>query len=448
MNKGFPKDFLWGGATAANQYEGGYLESGRGLSVSDTVTGGSNTVPRKITYQDHEGEIHYVDNYADIPRDAEGCVAREQYYPSHQATDFYHHYKEDIALYAEMGFKTFRMSISWSRLFPNGDENEPNEEGVQFYKDVFIELKKYGIEPLVTLDHFELPLHLANAYDGWETLGTHSRSKQTYYQAMHHVFLASAMAVKLGHEIDPENQIGMMVAYTTSYPEDCNPENYLKNLRYLHDNVQFFCDVQCRGCYPNYKLKEWERNGIRIEKSENDDQILKEGCVDYIGFSYYYSQVTTIREDAEKTSSIDDMVRNPYLKETDWGWQTDPIGIRIACNELYDRYQKPLFVVENGLGAIDQIEADGSIQDDYRIEYLKEHIHELKKAIDTDGIPVMGYTTWGCIDLVSAGTGEMKKRYGFIYVDKDDEGNGDMSRKKKKSFDWYRKVIASNGEDL
>lgn len=484
----FPKEFLWGGATAANQYEGGYNEGGRGLSVSDTVTGGSNTIQRKITFQDSKGTIYFVSNKEDIPFDGKGIIDENQYYPSHQATDFYHHYKEDIALYAQMGFKCFRMSISWSRLFPKGDEENPNEEGIQFYKEIFEELKKYGIEPLVTLNHFEIPLHLANQYDGWnnpkmidyflnyvevcftrfkglvhlwktfneinviggwETLGTHSRSKQTYYQAMHHVFIASAKAVQLGHKIDSDNKIGMMIAYETVYPEDCNPLNYMENIKKLHQSSQFYCDVQCRGMYPNYKLKEFEREGIHIIKQENDDEILRKGTVDFIGFSYYYSQVTTIRKDAEKTSSFEDrMIKNPYLEETDWGWQTDPIGIRVACNELYDRYQLPLFVVENGLGAIDKIEEDGTINDDYRIDYLKKHILELEKAIQIDGIPVMGYTTWGCIDIVSAGTGEMKKRYGFIYVDKDDDGKGDMSRRPKKSFNWYKNVISSNGKVL
>lgn len=484
----FPKDFLWGGATAANQYEGGYNLGGRGLSVSDTVTGGSNSIRRMITYMDKNGEIHYVDGNQDIPFDAKGCVADDQYYPSHEATDFYHHWKEDIALYARMGFRTFRMSISWSRIYPNGDDKNPNIEGIEFYKQIFRELKRNNIEPLVTLDHFEIPLHLANEYDGWnnrktidfylkyvktcfkefkglvhlwktineinviggwETFGTHSRSLQTYYQAMHHVFVASALAVKIGHEIDKSNKVGMMIAYETIYPEDCNPDNYMANILQLHKSVDFFCDVQCRGEYPNYKLKEFERENIYIHKDIDDDRILKEGTVDFIGFSYYYSQVSTVREDAEKTVSFEDrMIKNPYLKETDWGWQTDPVGLRVACNELYDRYQLPLFVVENGLGAIDIVDCDGCIDDDYRIDYLKKHIIELEKAINIDGIPVMGYTTWGCIDLVSAGTGEMKKRYGFIYVDKDDEGNGDLTRKIKKSFNWYKKVIESNGDCL
>ena len=465
---GFRKDFLWGGAVAAHQCEGAWQEGGKGISCSDVETAGDNVTgaPRRLT---------------------DGVIEGEDY-PNHVGIDFYHHYKEDIALFAEMGFKCFRMSISWSRLYPCGIEEEPNEEGVQFYKKIFEELKENNIEPLVTLNHFEMPLYLADNYDGWldrktidcfirfvstcfirykglvkywktfneinilkqwDMLGIKDINIQKYYQAMHHIFVASAKAVQIGHSIDPKNQIGMMIAYEVSYPEDCNPENYLLNIQKLHEDIQFYCDVQCRGYYPNYKLKELERLGITLYQDEMDKDVLLKGTVDFIGFSYYYSKVQTVRKNAQKTKEHNgQMFKNPYLKETDWGWQTDPIGIRVACNELYDRYQLPLFVVENGLGAIDKIEDDGSINDDYRIDYLREHIEELKKAIELDGIPVMGYTTWGCIDLVSAGTGEMKKRYGFIYVDKNDDGSGTLDRKKKKSFNWYKKVIASNGENL
>ena len=279
-------------------------------------------------------------------------------------------------------------------------------------------------------------------------LGVKDHSPQTYYQALHHIFVASAKAVQLGHLIDPENMIGMMIAYGTNYPEDCNPETFMKNIQESHIK-QFFCDVQCRGYYPNYKLKEFERLGVEIKQDIYDEEVLLEGTVDFIGFSYYSSGVTTTREDAETTDGNQRrQVKNPYLKASDWGWQIDPVGLRIACNELYDRYEIPVFVVENGLGAIDTVEADGSINDDYRIDYLARHIEQLEKAINEDGVPVMGYTPWGCIDLVSAGTGEMRKRYGFIYVDMDDEGKGTLARSRKKSFYWYKKVIESNGEDL
>ncbi|CVH74331.1 6-phospho-beta-glucosidase BglA [Clostridiales bacterium CHKCI006] len=484
---GFPKDFLWGGATAANQYEGGYLDGGKGLTTLDAITGGSHTVPRRLSYQGPDGEVKFVDRSADLPKGAKGYVDPNQYYPSHVATDFYHHWKEDIALFAEMGFKTFRMSIAWARLFPRGDELEPNEEGVQFYENIFKELRKYNIEPMVTLNHFDMPMYLADEMDGWldrrvidyylnfvrvcftrykglvklwktfneinvlrgwEMLGVKDHSPQTYYQALHHIFVASAKAVQLGHLIDPENMIGMMIAYGTNYPEDCNPETFMKNIQESHIK-QFFCDVQCRGYYPNYKLKEFERLGVEIKQDIYDEEVLLEGTVDFIGFSYYSSGVTTTREDAETTDGNQRrQVKNPYLKASDWGWQIDPVGLRIACNELYDRYEIPVFVVENGLGAIDTVEADGSINDDYRIDYLARHIEQLEKAINEDGVPVMGYTPWGCIDLVSAGTGEMRKRYGFIYVDMDDEGKGTLARSRKKSFYWYKKVIETNGEDL
>ncbi len=484
---GFPKGFLWGGATAANQYEGGYLDGGKGLSTLDAITGGSHTVPRRISFKTADGEIKYHTRDEALGQGATGYVDPNQYYPSHVATDFYHHYKEDIALFAEMGFKTFRMSIAWSRLFPRGDEKEPNEEGVLFYENIFKELRKYNIEPLVTLNHFDMPMYLADEMDGWldrrvidyfvnfarvcftrykglvtlwktfneinfmrgwDTIGIKSYDDQTRYQAMHHIFVASAKTVLLGHVIDPNNLIGMMIAYGTSYPEDCNPDNYMKNIEEMHVK-QFYCDVQCRGYYPNYKLKEFERNGVVIKKEKYDDEILLDGTVDFIGFSYYSSGITTVRTDAETTDGNQKRnVKNPHLKASDWGWQIDPVGLRIALNELYDRYELPLFVVENGLGAIDVVEEDGSINDDYRIDYLAAHIEEMKKAVDIDGVELMGYTPWGCVDLVSAGTGEMRKRYGLIYVDMDDEGKGTLKRSKKKSFNWYKKVIASNGEDL
>lgn len=483
----FPNNFLWGGATAANQYEGGYLDGGRGLSTSDVVTGGSNTEIRKISLKS-EQKNYFVGVNDVVPHASNGYVNPNQYYPSHIATDFYHHWKKDIELFSQMGFKCFRMSISWTRLFPTGTEKEPNEQGVKFYEDIFRELKDHGIEPMVTLNHFDMPLHLANTMDGWldrrvidyfttfvttcftrykglvklwktfneinilnnwDMLGIKDINNEKYYQAMHHIFVASAKAVQIGHIIDPDNKIGMMIAYETSYPEDCNPNNYMLNIENMRKKSQFYCDVQCRGYYPNYKLKEFERDGINILLEPEDAKTLRQGTIDFIGFSYYYSNVNTVREDAEKTKDYGSkMIKNPYLEETEWGWQIDPVGLRVACNELYDRYQLPLFVVENGIGLIENKDTNGEIKDDSRIKYFKEHIKELEKAIHIDGIPVMGYTTWGCIDIVSAGTGEMKKRYGFIYVDMDDAGKGSLKREKKKSFYWYKKVIASNGEDL
>ena len=410
------------------------------------------------------------------------------YYPSHRAVDFYHHYKEDIQLLAEMGFKCFRMSISWTRIYPKGIEEQPNEEGLAFYDQVFDECLKYGIEPVVTINHFDMPLYLSEQYDGWlsrstidcflnycrtiferykgkvkywmtfneinllrgyDTLGVHEMDQQKYYQAIHYIFIASAKAVKLGHEIDENNQIGMMLAHILTYPETCNPCDVEQEILVSRNLKYFFADVQCRGYYPSYILKKLENQSIHIKKEEGDDEILKQGCVDYIGFSYYNSGVITTRSDAKETLGNGiKLAQNPYLQESEWKWPIDPKGLRISLNILWDRYQKPLFIVENGLGAEDHIEADGSIHDDYRISYLRDHIIEMKKAVEIDGVDLMGYTPWGCIDLVSAGTGEMKKRYGFVYVDMDDEGNGSLTRSRKDSFDWYKKVIESNGEIL
>ena len=485
---GFPKGFFWGGATAANQYEGGYKEDGRGVTTLDAITGGSHTVPRRFTFKLTDGTISSCNRGQSLPEGAVGYIDPNVYYPSHVATDFYHHYKEDIALFAEMGFKCFRLSLSWSRIFPKGDELEPNEAGLKFYDDVFDELHKYGIEPLVTICHFDIPMYLADTMDGWHdrrvveyfvrfcevvfkrykgkvkywktfneinilrdwsTLGIHSVDPQTRYQAMHHLFVASAKAVKLGHEIDPENQIGMMVAYGVNYPEDCNPDNTMANIEENRAFKFFYCDVQCRGYYPAYQLKAFERMGVTIKKEEGDDELLREGTVDFIGFSYYQSGVSTVRKDASTTEGNQRrFVKNPYLKANDWGWQIDPVGLRVALNELWERYQLPLWIVENGLGAIDTVEEDGSVHDDYRIDYLRKHVIEMKKAIELDGVELWGYTPWGCIDLVSAGTGEMRKRYGFIYVDMDDEGKGSLARSRKDSFYWYKKCCESNGEDL
>ncbi|MEG0452914.1 MAG: glycoside hydrolase family 1 protein [Coprobacillus sp.] len=480
------ENFLWGGATAANQYEGGYNQGGRGLATSDTKTNGSMTRKRKHSFLDKDSKVQYLHAGESIPHDYTATLDREMYYPSHKAVDFYGHYKEDIALMAEMGFKCFRMSTSWTRIYPNGI-GEVNEEGLKFYEDVFDECIKYGIEPVVTMNHFDMPIYLAEHYNGWlsretiecyikycetmfkrykgkvkywmtfneinllrhyDTLGVHELTEQKYYQAIHHIFIASALAVKLGHEIDKDNQIGMMLANILTYPETCNPKDIEMEMKISRRLKYFFSDVQCRGYYPSYVLKQLEQSNIEIKKEINDDQILKDGCVDYIGFSYYNSGVVTTREDAKSSFGNGlNLVFNPYLKVSEWKWPIDPLGMRISLNLLWDRYQKPLFIVENGLGANDEL-INNTVEDDYRIEYMKDHIVEMKKAIEDDGVDLMGYTPWGCIDLVSAGTGEMKKRYGLVYVDMDDEGQGTLKRYKKKSFDWYKKVIATNGEEL
>ncbi|MDI3530083.1 6-phospho-beta-glucosidase [Thermoanaerobacterium thermosaccharolyticum] len=478
--KKFPEGFLWGGATAANQCEGAYNEGGKGLSTADILTSGSRTAPRRITPVLEEGT----------------------YYPSHEAIDFYHRYKEDIKLFAEMGFKVFRMSIAWTRIFPNGDDAEPNEEGLKFYDNVFAELKKYNIEPLVTISHYEAPYNLTKKYNGWanrkvidfyvkycetifkryrdvvkywltfneinaltmpfgtfiagaimpegngELTNSKSNNEQIRYQALHHQLVASAKAVKLGHEINKNFKIGCMIAYMCTYPLTCKPEDVL--LAQQKDNLSnFLCsDVQVRGAYPGFAKRYFKENNINIVMEEDDEKTLKEGCVDFYTFSYYMSNCISSDPNQEEIGGNLSMgLKNPYLKASDWGWQIDPKGLRWTLNNIYNRYQIPIMVVENGLGAVDTVEEDGSINDDYRIEYLREHIKEMKEAI-ADGVDLIGYTTWGCIDLVSASTGEMEKRYGFIYVDKDNEGKGTLKRIPKKSFYWYKKVIETNGEEL
>ncbi|MCK1235968.1 6-phospho-beta-glucosidase [Streptococcus uberis] len=476
----FPKNFLWGGALAAHQFEGGVLETSKGLSVADVMTAGAHGVPRVITDGVLEGN----------------------YYPNHVGIDFYHRYKEDIAMFADLGFKCFRTSIAWSRIFPNGDETEPNEEGLQFYDNVFDELLKYGIEPVITLSHFEMPYHIAKEYGGfmnrqtvdffvkfaevvfrrykdkvkywmtfneinnqmnyhndifgWTNSGAHFGDYENPEEAMyicgHHTLLASALAVKVGKEINPNFLIGNMIAMVPIYPFSCRPEDVLLASQAMHDRW-FFCDVQVRGHYPAYALKMFERKGFNIQITEEDKAILANGKVDYIGFSYYMTNVVdSQKEMADLSKTIEASnpynVKNPFIKESDWGWAIDPIGLRYALNQFYERYELPLFIVENGFGAIDVKEEDGSVHDQYRIDYLKSHIQEMEKAINEDGVELMGYTPWGCIDCVSFTTGEMKKRYGFIYVDRNNDGSGTLERSKKDSYDWYKQVTASNGEIL
>lgn len=473
---GLPKNFLWGGATAANQYEGGYLEGGKGLGTVDVIPAG------KYRRAVCNGEMDYH------------LLPVGTSYPSHEAVDMYHHWKEDIALMAELGFKCYRFSIAWSRIFPTGEEDLPNEEGLRFYEQIIDELLKYRIEPVVTICHFDLPLALEEKYGSWRSrkvvdayvrycdaifrrfrgkvkywmtfneinmlmhmpfLGAGIRFRegenrnQVLYQAAHHELVASALATKLAHEIDPENQVGCMLAGGQYYPYSCKPEDVWEAMEKDRDNY-FFIDVQARGAYPPYAERKLERLGIRLETRIEDAQLLKENTVDFIGFSYYASRLTSADPEAgEKTDgNAIRSLRNPYLKASEWGWQIDPLGLRITMNALYDRYQKPLFIVENGLGAVDTVEPDGSINDGYRIDYLAAHINALMDAVELDGVDLIGYTPWGWIDLVSASSGEMRKRYGFVYVDKDDDGRGTLARSRKKSFCWYQNVIATNGESV
>lgn len=470
-----PEGFLWGGATAANQCEGAYNVDRRGLANVDVCPYGGDRYPvmtgKKVML--HPDADHY--------------------YPAMEAIDMYHHYKEDIALFAEMGFKVYRLSIAWSRIFPMGDEEEPNEAGLAFYEDLFKECRTYGIEPLVTITHFDCPIHLIEEYGGWRSrkmiefykklvtvLFTRYKGLVKYwltfneinmilhvpfmgaglvfaegerelavkYLAAHHELVASAQATRIAHEIDPENKVGCMLAAGMTYPYSCDPQDIWKSICKDRENY-FFTDVQARGEYPAYALKLFEREQIDVGMTEEDRQILKNHTVDFVSFSYYSSRCTSVDESKGETSgNVFSTLKNPYLEASEWGWQIDPQGLRNTLNTLYDRYQKPLFIVENGLGAVDIPDENGYVEDDYRIAYLKAHIEAMKEAVDYDGVELWGYTPWGCIDLVSASTGEMKKRYGFIYVDKDDEGKGTLKRSRKKSFYWYKKVIESNGEDL
>ena len=481
-NEGFPNGFLWGGATAANQFEGAYNEGGKGLSTADMV--------RFIPKEDR-GESFSLDVSR---KEIEAILANktQAVFPKRFGVDFYHHYKEDIALLAEMGFKVFRLSINWARIFPNGDDTISNEEGLAFYDDVFDECLKYGIEPLVTLSHYETPLNLTLKYNGWadrqvidffvnyaETVFIRYKNKVKYwltfneiniialspytgggvlvedadnplelsYQAGHHQFVASALAIKIGHEINPEFKIGCMLARMTTYPETNNPTDIIKAQEKNQHNL-FFTDVQARGEYPAFMNRYFKENNISIHKERGDDEILKSYPVDFISFSYYMSiSVSSDPKKEQVGGNFIEGVKNDYLETSDWGWQIDPIGLRWTLNDFYDRYQLPLFIVENGLGAYDKVEEDGSIHDHYRIDYLQKHIEQMREAVN-DGVDLIGYTSWGAIDLVSASTSEMSKRYGYVYVDQDDEGKGTLNRSRKDSFFWYKKVIETNGTDL
>ncbi|GAY71098.1 glycoside hydrolase family 1 protein [Streptococcus canis] len=466
----FPKDFLWGGAVAANQVEGAFEADGKGWSVQDVLPNGG------------------LGEWTDSPTSDNLKL---------EAIDFYHRYKEDIALFAEMGFKVFRTSIAWSRIFPNGDDDRPNEAGLQFYDDLFDELLKYGIEPLVTLSHYETPLHLAKTYNGWtdrRLIGFFERFAQTVmerykgkvkywltfnevnsilhmpfisggimtekeqlspqdlYQAIHHELVASASVTKLAHEINPDVKVGCMILAMPAYPMTSDPRDVLAAREFENLNL-LFSDIHVRGKYPSYINSYFKENGIEIVFEDGDKELLAQHTVDFLSFSYYMSvtQAHNPEEYATGEGNILGGLVNPHLQSSEWGWQIDPVGLRLVLNQYYDRYQIPLFIVENGLGAKDQLvpTADGSwtVEDDYRIDYMGQHLVQVAKAIE-DGVEVMGYTSWGCIDCVSMSTAQLSKRYGLIYVDRDDDGTGQLTRYKKKSFDWYRQVIQTNGRCL
>lgn len=470
----YPEGFLWGGALAANQAEGAHLEGGKGLTTVDMIPHGPNRMAVKLG------------------QEKRFSLREDEFYPSHGAIDFYHRYKDDIALMAEMGFTVFRTSIAWSRIYPRGDEREPNAEGIAFYRALFEECKKHGIEPLVTLCHFDVPMHLVTEYGSWRNrqmvtfftryartcfeafdglvkywltfneinILLHSpfsgaglvfeegeHQEQVKYQAAHHELIASALATRIAHEVNPANQVGCMLAGGNFYPYSCKPADVWVALQKDRENL-LFIDVQARGAYPAYAARVFRDKGVVLVKEPGDDEILQH-TVDFVSFSYYASRCAAADMNQGNTSeaNVVKSLKNPYIEVSEWGWGIDPLGLRITINTLHDRYQKPLFLVENGLGAVDEVNEQGEIEDDYRIAYLREHIQAMGDAIE-DGIPLMGYTSWGCIDLVSASTGEMSKRYGFVHVDRDDAGRGTLARRRKKSFWWYRKVIASHGEDL
>lgn len=474
----FPKGFLWGGAVAAHQFEGGWQAGGKGVSIADVMTAGDNETKRRITDGVQSGEN----------------------YPNHDAIDYYHRYHEDDQLFADLGLNCFRTSIAWTRIFPNGDEEQPNEAGLKFYDDVFDDLLSHQIEPVITLSHFEMPYHLVKKYGGWRSrkvidffvkfatvvfdrykdkvkywmtfneinnqvgmmnewsLFTNSGllikpdedKEAVMFQAVHYEAVASALAVQIGHRINPDFQIGCMVAMGPVYPATPNPNDVFKAERTMQTNY-YLGDVQVKGKYPAFLDRYFDRHAFNLDITLEDRDVLLAGKVDYIGFSYYASHVTEASQD-EPTDFItmghNREVKNSTLQRSDWGWEIDPVGLRYALNWFSDRYEVPLFIVENGFGAFDKINQDGHIQDDYRIDYLRQHINQMRLAVEVDGVKLMGYTPWGIIDLVSAGTGQMEKRYGVIYVDKDDQGKGTLARSKKASFDWFQKVIRSNGDDL
>ncbi|MBR2546050.1 MAG: family 1 glycosylhydrolase [Erysipelotrichaceae bacterium] len=480
---GFPEGFLWGGAMAANQCEGAYNVDGKGLSTADMVPFRPDKVAANIADMDasYDEIIRFMDP---------DC---KENLPKRRGCDFYHHYKEDIKMFAEMGFGIFRTSIAWSRIYPTGFEAEPNEKGLQFYDDLFDECLKYNIQPLVSLSHYEMPIEITLRNNGWESRDTidlfvrfartcfeRYKDKVKYwipfneinmvrtsvyvgggcllekskldlqtlrYQLTHHQMVASALCVKLCHEIIPDAMIGCMIARLETYPATCNPIDVAKAMEENQMNL-FYLDIAARGEYPGYLIRFLHDNDIHLDIREEDDEILRNGKVDFVSFSYYMSYLASYESGKSKNSgNLVESEVNPYLEVSAWKWPVDPVGLRITLNTLYDRYQLPIFVLENGLGAVDEISEDGKIHDDYRMDYLRRHIVEMKKAVQ-DGVDLLGYTTWGPIDIVSQGTCQMKKRYGFIYVDMDDYGNGTYKRMKKDSFDWYKQVIESNGENL
>lgn len=480
---GFKKGFLWGGAIAACQAEGAWNEDGKSLTFPEVV--------KHIRPEERKIARQAVITKEKLEEGKTGPVAD---YPKRWGIDFYHTYKEDIALMAEMGFSVFRFSIALARVFPHLDEEEPNEKALQYYDAVIEECLKHHMEPLITIAHFDPPVEVWDKYGGWcnkhmidvyekytnvlferykkkvkywvtfneinvalkapfKTLGIIYEDVSDYeeriWQGVHNQFVASAKAVINGHKIDPDFKIGCMIADMTTYPYSSDPKDVLANDQIDHMSNLLFTDVQVKGHYPYYAEKYFENKGLHLDRNKEELELIEKGTVDFVGFSYYMSIVNAYDEKGKEyiNGNMTTGLRNSHLEMTEWGWQIDPVGLRYTANQLYDRYEKPLFVLENGMGAIEFLNENDTVEDDYRIEYLKEHLSQLKKAVD-DGCDIFGYTMWGPIDLVSSGTSEMSKRYGFIYVDQDDEGNGSKKRYRKKSFEWYKHMIETNGEEL
>lgn len=473
--KGFKKNFLWGGAVAANQCEGAWKEGGKGWCVADI-----NRFRADIPLNKRYNEEVTTRDVKEAMEDLEGI------YPKRWGIDFYHTFKDDLKLLKGLGINSFRTSINWARIFPNGDEKEPNEEGLKFYDALIDEIIENGMEPVITISHYEMPLNLTLKYCGWysrevidffvrycQVLFDRYKGKVKYwiivnqinlivhesfnhlgiaedkvdnlleakYQGVHNEMVACAKATKYAREVDENFCIGMMFCDGISYPATCKPEDVFAN--YKRNQMEFlYGDVLLRGKYPGYAFRFYDDNNIHIEFGEGDEEALK-NTADFMAISYYYTRICDAESANKKKTSHD----NPYIKSSDWGWGIDPIGLRTKLNMYWDRYQLPIMIAENGLGAFDKVEEDGSIHDDYRIEYLRAHIEQIKEAV-LDGVDVIGYYPWGPIDIVSCSSSEMSKRYGFIYVDLDNYGKGSGKRSLKDSYYWYKKVVETNGEKL
>lgn len=484
MKTVFPENFLWGGALSACQAEGAYNVDGKTLTIPEVMKFNDKN-DRKVTKQ-----LKITKEMIEEAKNDPDTVK----YPKRRGIDFYHTYKEDMALFKEMGFKVFRYSISWARLFPNGDDKEPNELGLKFYDSVIDECLKNGMEPLITISHFDFPIVLVEKFGGWynrelidlylrycevifnrykgkvkywvtfneinmsikagpKTMGVIDEGQENYeemlFQALHHQFVAAAKATKLAHEIDKENKIGSMVAYFTTYPYTCKPADALAMQKDDQMKNLFYLDILNGGKYPYYSKTYFKEHNINLDIKEGDLEVIKEHTADFVGMSYYNSMISSNDGDQLELTAgnVHSVYKNPHLDANEWGWQIDPIGLRYTLNHVYDRFGLPVFILENSSGFFDELTEDNKVHDPYRVDFLRKHIEQLKFAIE-DGVEVIGYTMWGPIDMISSGTSEMSKRYGFIYVDQDDYGNGTMKRYKKDSFYWYKNVIATNGEEL